>query len=331
MLYELLALLGVLFTSFVKIIQKSIDIDPITLNLLSTTTFFIFFLIIVYFDFKNNPEKFEAKKNKLHLSNNPFKNMFSFRALQISLTGSTMYLLSLYCLKNLPFTLIAAINSLWIIPALFFNKLLRNIKITADKVISCIIVIIGVLVMSFNNLFNNKNKNKDEHQESSKNTILFSLILLFVGILKAYQINIIKQTEDYVTYRELPVMDFGLNSIFSIIIYLIYVFFPYKTWTVYFPKLNDIIKFILFVSILFVSSFYLKMYTLQKLTETVSNLLQSTSLIFAIILGKIFFNESISLNKIIGAIIIISGILYIKYHHDFSIQLDHLLPPILTM
>ena len=74
---------------------------------------------------------------------------------------------------------------------------------------------------------------------------------------------------------------------------------------------NDTLKkiFVIIIPIIFLIN-YLKFTSINLLPTYLFNILSATSVIFTLIIGKIRFNEDITIQKIIGSIIIIIGILY---------------------
>ena len=87
-------------------------------------------------------------------------------------------------------------------------------------------------------------------------------------------------------------------------------FAPFKKWRPELPSQDTIIKWFFYVAIIGLISIVFRMYAIKMLPEILYNNLSSTTIILSIIAGKLFFNEPITLIQIIGAIIMIVGILY---------------------
>ena len=91
-------------------------------------------------------------------------------------------------------------------------------------------------------------------------------------------------------------MDWGVISVLSIILYVIYILNPIKKWTVKVPTCANIYRFYYLIFII--------------------GLIATFSRMKAI---KLFFQEQITLTQVIGCFIIIIGILYhniLKFIHN---------------
>ena len=328
MKYEILAFGFVILSCLSSVIYKKIQIDPIPMSFYSSIVGFITFSIIIYYKFKKNPEIFKKKKNPYGLTDNPFKNIYNNSlSWKIGLSGVIMNLAALFALKKLPYSFVLPINMTWLFFALFFNKIMRKKDITMEKIISISIVIIGVFVIQFHHIKNFNSLNIENY----KYFIFLLIILLISKMMKAYQVNVIKEVEDYVTYNDAILMDWGTLIVFNTIIYLIYLYSPIKKWTISLPQKKEILKLAITNIILLSSYVLLKFKALQNLTVTTFSLISSTNVIFAIIFGYFFFQEKLTINQFIGAIIIIFGIsykniikkLHNKHLHDSSAYDSH--------
>jgi uncharacterized membrane protein len=109
-------------------------------------------IIYVYIDYKNNPKKYKVKKNKLKYGDNPFKNIFNKYTVILSILGTLTFIPYLYCLKRLPINFIIPVGMLWIVTSLYFNKLIRKVSITENKLISVLLVLFGIIIMQYKKL-----------------------------------------------------------------------------------------------------------------------------------------------------------------------------------
>jgi drug/metabolite transporter (DMT)-like permease len=272
--------------------------------------------LINYYEYKKDPEKFKKKKNNLDLTDNPFENILSNpTSWKIGIISVLMVLINLYVLKKLPLSLYVPFGLLWLIFALFLNKIMRDVNITFDKIISILMLIVGVLFMQYHHF---KDNNLKQGKEKINYTMLLGMLLIS-QLLKAYQVNVIKIVEDYVIYKDVILMDYGIMSILSIVLYLIYLYSPVKFWKVSFPEKSDVLKMILITIFIMTTSIILKFKALQNLSESKFSLINTTNIIISIVFGKLFFGESITFNQIAGSLIIIFGIMYndvIKYFHN---------------
>lgn len=226
-----------------------------------------------------------------------------------------MFLLFLFALQNIPLSLAIPINVTWLFFALIFGKIILNSPITKDKIISIIIVIIAVILTSWYH-FTNINIGKDQNLWS---LIFFVGLLIISNILRAYQVTLVKKIENQVSSQQLLLMDWGIISVISIILYLIYIGNPIKKWTVKIPTLDNIYKFYLLIFFIALISTLCRMKAIKILPENLFNLLSCIAIIFSIFAGKLFFQEQITLTQVIGCFIIIIGILYhniLKFIHN---------------
>lgn len=313
----LLQIVFIIASMIIKINSKKIDINPITLNLFSGVSTFIIFIIYIYIDYNFNPKKYKINRNNsLNFNNNPFRNIYNNKySWIIGGCGTVMFLLFLFALQNIPLSLAIPINVTWLFFALIFGKIILNSPITKDKIISIIIVIIGVILTSWHH-FTNINIGKDKNLWS---LIFFVGLLIISNILRAYQVTLVKKIENQVSSQQLLLMDWGIISVISIILYLIYIGNPIKKWTVKNPTIDNIYKFYLLIFFIAIISTFSRMKAIKMLPENLFNLLSCSSIILSILAGKLFFQEQITLTQIIGCFIIVLGILYhniLKFIHN---------------
>ena len=331
--------LGVIFTicylitaMIVKINNKKIEINPIVLNLIYCSLNLVIGAIYVYIEYKNNPDKFIIKSNPLNFSNNPFENIYNNKlAWSIGLTGTIMFLIGIYCLQNIPISLLIPIQSSWLVFGLIFNHLILKNTITLDNIISVILVITGIITCSWHHFTRDSQKREltNNKNNTNKNLIFFVILAIIFSILKALQVTLIKKVSDYVTPEQVFLMDYGTIFPIALIFFLIYIFAPLKKWQPELPSQDTIIKWFFNVAIIGFISVFFRMNAIKMIPEVLYNNLASTSIILSIIAGKLFFNEPITLIQIIGAIIIIVGILYSKLiewvdnNHKYNTMINH--------
>ena len=143
-------------------------------------------------------------------------------------------------------------------------------------------------------------------------------ILLFSCLIKAFQVVYVKKIEHKYNYQQVIVKSYGTKTIIGVILYLIYLYFPNKNWEVKFPQKIDLIKLIGIIITLTTLTIFLRYKCIEKLPVSQYNLLTTSIIVFSIIFGKVFFNESIRLNQIIGCFVIFFGIFYSRL-----IELSH--------
>ena len=333
--------LGVIFTivylitaMIIKINNKKIQINPIVLNLLASALNLVIGAIYVYIEYKKNPDKFIVKSNPLNFSNNPFDNIYNNKwAWSIGLTGTIMFLLGVYCLQNIPISLLIPIQSSWLVFGLIFNHLILKNTITRDNIISVILVITGIITCSWHHFTGDSKKGELTNNKNKNNTnnylIFFVGLAIIFSILKALQVTQIKKISEYVTPEQVILIDYGTVFPFALIFFVIYMFAPLKKWQPELPSQDTIIKWFFYVGIIGFISVVFNMNAVKMLPEILYNNLSSTSIILSIIAGKLFFNEPITLIQIIGAIILIVGILYsrliewVDNNHKYNTMIHH--------
>ena len=299
MKYEILCLIYVLLNVVIGIIYKDINVDIFFINMFSSCLIFFSFLIKIYINYIQDATYYKKEKNIGN--NNPFNNLLSKEALIIGLSGSLQFLINLFVLKKIPFSLFIPISNLWIFFSLFFEYLILNIDSNFYTILSFIIFVFGILI--FSNTFMTSIKYKKEHN--------FYLILLLLScIIRGFHITYVKKQSEYFKDDELLLMDFFISFIVSIFVYIGYVFLNKNTKL---PTLNNLVILILVTLILDNLKNYLKFISISNLSEEIYILLYNTSIIFSIIFGYLIFNEKITKNKIIGIVIMLISIyIYIR-------------------
>jgi drug/metabolite transporter (DMT)-like permease len=302
-IYIITVILTALFLSFENISFKNIKLNAFIITLINSIICFIIFSIIIYFLYTKYPDKFERIKNPYGIKKNPLKNIFNYKILQIGLVSQIYFIIFVYLLTISPISLIITMSPLWIIFSLILNKLMNNIEITLPKVFGVLIVLFGIIYSNWDKLFvNNTNNNT--------NIILIILLIIF-GILKGYTINIVKEIEKYVQPIEIGFYDYSISIIVSIIVYIIYLLNPLKKWKPEKFKTNNIIT-ILFITLFTTVPYVIfKFISIKNIPEYFYTVLINLSIIFNLILSKIVFKETIKMQQIIGAIIIIIGISFV--------------------
>lgn len=311
-IWQILGLLLALIGYIYKLCLKVIEIDTININIVSVFIIFVIFLLIEFY-------KYKVQKND---NNNPFskkqiKDIFLKKESWIlGINGTLMFIIGLIAIKNLPLSLSIPIGLLWLLFSLVINKFINNTKITLTKLLGTIIVIIGVIITSFHHFFNYNNNNQD-----FKSLVFMISILLFSCLIKAFQVIYVKKIEYKYNYQQVIVKSYGTKTIIALFLYLIYLYFPNKNWEVRFPQKIDLIKLIGIIITLTTLTIFLRYKCIEKLPVSQYNLLTTSIIVFSIIFGKVFFNESIRLNQIIGCFVIFFGIFYtqiIKELHNKS-------------
>lgn len=334
-IYILFTFIYVCLLSLSCVIFKAIKVDPITIAMIFGVILYICFLIYVYIDYKLNPSKYKKTKKNKKFSNNPFKNMFNNSyAWIIGATGVCYNILIIYAYKKLPISMAIPLNISWLVFALFLNKIIIHDSINVSKILSLLIVVFGIIIINFHHIFKSKiSKQYDYSCNHNKEIFILLLpigLLLIANFCRALQVTIIKKVEEFVNAQDVMLMEGGTTCVLSIIVYLLYIVINNKEWRENLPKKSDVLIVILTVLVIAFTGQIFRLISLQKLNETLFTLICSTSVIFAFIFGKMFFNEKITLNQIIGAAIVFLGISYtsivkdlkhgLKYHNVKSLS-----------
>lgn len=308
----ILTICYLIIAMIVKINSKKIQINPIVLSIINCLLILVIGAIYVYIEYKNNPDKFIVKSNPLNFSNNPFENIYNNKwSWSIGLTGTIMFLLGVYCLQNVPISLLIPIQSSWLVFGLIFNHLILKNTITRDNIISVILLITGIIICSWHHFTGDSQKGELTNKNNTNKYLIFFVGLAIIfSISKALQVTLLKKVSEYVTPEQVFLMDYGTIFPLTLILFAIYVFAPFKKWRPELPSQDTIIKWFFYVAIFGFISIVFRMNAIKMLPEILYNNLSSTTIILSIIAGKLFFNEPITLIQIIGAIIIIVGILY---------------------
>ena len=287
-------------------ITKTVNVDTVTQLLWSSIVALILFTIILggfYYTDKN--EFIMRNKTLKDLSNDPFKNILSPPILKIALSGTIAYIITIYIIRSIPYSLFSILSPLFIIPSVFFNHYMSNASITKDKIISIVISLLGIFIASFKTLSKDLNK---------FNNLYIGLGLIVVYLLvRGYQTSYNKYLlNEKFNYIELTCLDYMLGSIIGIVLSLAYIFIYKPIYKVKTPlQYNNKGLFLLAItSILTILSSFSRIDAMNHLPLYIIILIGYIKIPIALLISYLFLKEDISYYKIIGAILIILGISY---------------------
>lgn len=286
MKFELLAVFNALIIAVTNILYKKFDINVLIQSILISIVLFI-----------GNAYKNPRAINKIMTTD----------ALKIGLSGVIMFVLNLTMIKRLPLSFVAPLSTLWMFFSLGFAKYMLDIDITKNKVIGMIIVSIGIILMQFHHIFGKTIKFTPD---------LIYLIVLFIGSLvcKAYQTTVIKKLTKHHSESDLLVMDFGMNFLLLLVIFVIYLLNPFGKWAS--PKMPSIklalTVMVVFGLINFVRS-TLRFEIIDNLPENTYVVLTNMQLIFTIIIAYFIYKEPLHKKQFVGTFMILLGI-YVSQH-----------------
>lgn len=293
--YELLCLIYVVLNVVVGIIYKTMNVDVFFINLVSSVIIFLTFFIKNYTTNKGKDDK-DNKNDKL------IRNLTTKEAIIIGASGCFSFVSSLLALKNLPLSIFIPLSNTWILFSLFFEKILLNVDIKPQNILVFIILFFGIMLVTYTK--NNKS--------SMNYNYLYIGLVLVSSIIRAFHITYVKQQSENFDEDELLTMDYFINIIIGIVLFVGYVAYQ-KKYT--FPKIY--ILFIILGTILLLdnSKNYLKFLSIKNLSEEKYVLLYNTSLIFSLVFGYFIFNEKITKYKVFGNITILASIgLYVLFN-----------------
>ena len=287
-------------------ITKTVNVDTVTQLLWSSIVALILFTIILgglYYTDKN--EFIMRNKTLKDLSNDPFKNILSPPIVKIALSGAIAYIITIYIIRSIPYSLFSILSPLFIIPSVFFNHYMSNASITKDKIISIVISLLGIFIASFKTLSKDLNK---------FNNLYIGLGLIVVYLLvRGYQTSYNKYLlNEKFNYIELTCLDYMLGSIIGIVLSLAYIFIYKPIYKVKTPlQYNNKGLFLLAItSILTILSSFSRIDAMIHLPLYIIILIGYIKIPIALLISYFFLKEDISYYKIIGAILIIIGISY---------------------
>ncbi len=287
-------------------ITKTVNVDTVTQLLWSSIVALILFTIILggfYYTDKN--EFIMRNKTLKDLSNDPFKNILSPPIVKIALSGAIAYIITIYIIRSIPYSLFSILSPLFIIPSVFFNHYMSNASITKDKIISIVISLLGIFIASFKTLSKDLNK---------FNNLYIGLGLIVVYLLvRGYQTSYNKYLlNEKFNYIELTCLDYMLGSIIGIVLSLAYIFIYKPIYKVKTPlQYNNKGLFLLAItSILTILSSFSRIDAMIHLPLYIIILIGYIKIPIALLISYFFLKEDISYYKIIGAILIIIGMSY---------------------
>lgn len=299
MLFIFLRILASILYVISGFIKKTVNISTDLQCAIGAIIPLLIMPIILYVIYKKNPSLFKIKdKTFKHLSDNPFKNIFSIESLYLTIPSLCSYISYIILLRALPISVISTISPMYIIFSIIFNKLLIHTKITANKIISIIIVLFGIIFANF------KNISKDIKKIKSKFIIPLMLIWL---ILTGFQISYSKYLLNGIDFVEVVAMDYILGGIMFLFGFIIYNLFIKKQKYTYDVRT---IGLLVVLSIMGIFATLSRYDALQHIPAYISILIGNIKLPLTLLISFFWLKENVNIYKVIGAICIIFGISY---------------------
>lgn len=303
MLYYILGFIYVILNVIIGIIYKTLNSDVFFINLVSSIIIFLSFFIKDYLsnklkDYKDQNKDQNKDINKENKFDKLISNLTTKEAFIIGTTGCFSFLLSLISLKKLPLSIFIPLSNSWIFFSLLFEKLLLNIDISIQNIFVFVLLFIGIIIVTYTKSI-----------KSTDTKYIYVGTLLLSAVIRAFHITYTKQQSEKYDEDELLTMDYFINTIIGIILFIGYILYQ-KKYNL--PDKKTVLIILGVILLLDNSKNYLKFLSIKNLSENEYILILNTSLLFSLIFGYYIFNEKITSNKIIGNIIIlISMILYL--------------------
>jgi len=317
---------------------KSVDYNIINTLFISAIAFFLFsagYIAYKYFTdktyFKINDK---TTPNILGLTANPIENIFNPKMFGISILSQIQFI-SQYCsYLFLPVSIAIPLGSLGIFSVLFYSHYLNKTNIVLMDYIASIISLFGVIILNWNKIWNNSTEAKSINSMS----YMIGLGLIFVSIIvSGYVFVINKDITDILTPMQTMLNDSTGAVIFMSIVWIIYALIPAKTFKQTFPTIKQTFPSItqtiyafLFFFIVSNAALIFRFIGLDYLPEITAGLLLNVSVIISLFYGKVFFNEELTMTKIIGALVIILSVIMISVKDrprvkSLTSHIDHLI------
>lgn len=306
MIYHILCLFYVILNVIIGTIYKSVNADVFFINLVSSLIIFLSFFIKDYLSSKysgSESNKFNDSKDKTTLTKSKIDkvidNLTTKEAFIIGASGCFSFVLSLLSLKNLPLSIFIPLSNSWIFFSLFFEKLLLNIDVSIENIFVFILLFIGIITVTYT-----------QSSKSSDTKYMYIGILLISAIIRAFHITYVKQQSENYDEDELLTMDYFVNTILGLLLFIGYVVYQ-KKYNL--PDKKSILIILGVILLLDNSKNYLKFLSIKHLSENEYILLLNTSLLFSLVLGYYLYNEKITTRKVAGNIIILLSMVSYLY------------------
>jgi len=299
---------------FFKYVKYNI-INILVISAISSVLFSALYLAYRYFYdntyFKKNIHTKDIP-NILGLTANPIENLKNTKVLGISMLNQIVSFSKYAAILFLPISIAIPLQSLSIFLVLFFSSYINKDKITSIDYIASCISIVGIICIQWNIIVSGSSGNKITGY-------LFGLGLLFFSMcLNSYVFTITKDMSNIITPQE-TMLDLNFGGLLLItLMWCIYANLPstlihqyISSKTRSFPTMDELKIAILFFMTIANISNLLYFISLEYLPEITVSIFLNADIFFSLILGYIFFNESISISKVVGCIIIMISCLLI--------------------
>lgn len=282
--YHIYYIFSCIISSFVPIVYKEYKKYPVAIILCYLLSINIGGMLYILYNSNT-----DTLKEKMILS-------FSKKNIFTSFIAELQIILKQLAVKILPLSILAPTFNLWLGSSMFFGKIINNEKPSKYQIASVIIIIIGSFIL---------NIKKDIKYNNAYNIGL--VFLLLAVLLSGYNVSVFKNIS---TKTQDPGYTMLIQSSGSLLlllfIYLIDKLFFHK---ISLPSFTILFKlFILFMIIL--NSYIFLLYTsLSNIKQLDTLCLSQIKVVIPVLVGILYYKESVNLSKVLGLIIIGFGVL----------------------
>ena len=304
---------------------KPIFFKGVNYNLINTLTiacicYFLFSLIYVLYKYSRDHAYFNLKSsskdisNNLKLTSNVIENLLNPKIFSISFLSLICFITKYVGIIFLPITIAIPLGSLYIIPVLYFSHIIDGEKITMSDYLASLLAIIGIIIINLDKITHDKQSTQSTIKYNN-NTYIFGIIITLISlIISGYTAVLGKNISEFVNSGEQMLLNSYVGMLMTFV-WLIYYFYNSKSFKLIFgankilPTTSELKKALFFFLIIFNISALLGFDSYNYLSILDINSFSNIGLIISFIYAKLFFNEAITMYKIIGTIIILYSVL----------------------
>lgn len=250
---------------------------------------------------------YESKEKENYGLINHIKKTFLPKNIILSIMSSIRFISKQLSYILLPLSVSVPLTNLWIISAVIFDKILYAGIISSVQYISIGILLLGAILVSFDKIIGNSNRN------ISTMNYFYGLFSVLISII--FGGYVYTKFKDIVSVNLDPGFTMGIESGGSVIALTLIMIVGYMFNLFNIPKVEDMVIIFLLLTFLFNISIILKFIGFEKVPLVDTILISQSSIIVSVLVGFLYFKESITIHKIIGIIaIIIGSVIGIIFH-----------------
>lgn len=316
----IIVFIQLLLSQLKPIFFKGVNYNLINTITLSCLCYFLFSLVYVLYKYSKDHNYYKLKQtskdisNSLNLSSNVIQNLLNPKIFTISFLSLICFITKYIGIIFLPITIAIPLGSLYIIPVLYFSYLINHEKITMTDYLASFLAIVGIVVINLDKITHDKQSNESTIKYDNRKYIFGITFTLISLIISGYTAVIGKDISDFVNSGEQMLLN-SYVGILMIFPWLIYYFYDSKSFKSVFgvnkiiPTMSELKKALVFFLVIFNVASLLGFDSYNYLSVLDINSFSNIGLIISFIYAKIFFNEAITMYKIIGTLIILYSVL----------------------